>query len=52
MLLLGCAGMTMVQDKLSELSDIPVIDPIKAGLEQLKGILRGGFSISRSGLYA
>ncbi len=51
-LLLGCAGMTAVQDRLSELSDIPVIDPIKAGVEQLKAILRGGFPVSRNGLYA
>lgn len=51
-LLLGCAGMTMLSNELAALADIPIIDPIKAGVEQLKTMLRGGFSVSRAGLYA
>lgn len=51
-LLLGCAGMTMLSKELSGLSDILIIDPIKAGVEQLKAMLRGDFSVSHVGLYA
>ena len=51
-LLLGCAGMTMISDVLDGLTDIPAIDPIKAGVESLLAMLRGGFKISRAGLYA
>ena len=51
-LLLGCAGMTMLGDELKTLVPIPLVDPVKAGVEQLKAILRGGFSVSRAGLYA
>lgn len=51
-LLLGCAGMTMLSQELDTLSDILIIDPIKAGVEQLKAMLRGGFSVSHVGLYA
>ena len=50
-LLLGCAGMTMLSNELGTLAPLPIIDPIKAGVEQLKGILRGGFAVSRAGLY-
>lgn len=51
-LLLGCAGMTMLSNEMDTLVSMPVIDPVKAGLEQLKLILRGGFKTSRVGLYA
>lgn len=51
-LLLGCAGMTMVSDELDTLARIPIIDPVKAGVEQLKAMVRGGFSVSHAGLYA
>ena len=51
-LLLGCAGMTMLGQELDALSDILIIDPIKAGVEQLKAMIRGHFSISHVGLYA
>lgn len=51
-LLLGCAGMTMLSQELETLSNILIIDPIKAGVEQLKAMLRGGFSVSHVGLYA
>jgi allantoin racemase len=51
-LLLGCAGMTMLSDELDTLTNIPIIDPIKAGVEQLKAMIRGGFSVSHAGLYA
>lgn len=51
-LLLGCAGMTMLSQELDTLADILIIDPIKAGVEHLKAMLRGGFSVSHVGLYA
>lgn len=51
-LLLGCAGMTMLSSEMNTLTRLPVIDPIKAGVEQLKAMVRGGFSVSRAGLYA
>ena len=44
--------MTMISDVLDGLTDIPAIDPIKAGVESLLAMLRGGFKISRAGLYA
>ena len=50
-LLLGCAGMTMISDELHALAEIPIIDPIKAGVEQLKAMIRGDFAVSRAGLY-
>ena len=50
-LLLGCAGMTMITDEMDELSELPVIDPVIAGIEEIQAILRGGFKISRAGLY-
>ena len=42
----------MLSQELDTLSDILIIDPIKAGVEQLKAMLRGGFSVSHVGLYA
>ena len=51
-LVLGCAGMTMVSDQSEEISSIPIIDPVKAGIENLKGIIRANFKVSKSGLYA
>lgn len=50
-LLLGCAGMTMISSVLDDLTNIPAIDPIKAGIEMLLAMLRGSFKISRAGLY-
>ena len=50
-LLLGCAGMTMITDEMDQLSELPVIDPVIAGIEEIQAILRGGFKISRAGLY-
>ena len=50
-LLLGCAGMTMLTDEMDQLSELPVIDPVIAGIEEIQAVLRGGFKISRAGLY-
>ena len=50
-LLLGCAGMTMLSDEMDQLSELPVIDPVIAGIEAIQAVLRGGFKISRAGLY-
>lgn len=51
-LVLGCAGMTILGDDVGEKLGIPVIDPIKAGLCTLKGIIDGGFEISKAGLFS
>ena len=51
MLLLGCAGMTMLTEEMDQLSDLPVIDPVIAGIEEIQALVRGGFKLSRAGLY-
>jgi allantoin racemase len=51
-LILGCAGMTMLGDEVQCTLGVPVIDPIKAGIVLLDAIIRGKFSISRVGLYS
>jgi allantoin racemase len=50
-LILGCAGMTMLGDEVSALAGVPIIDPVKAGIVMLNALLEGGFATSRSGLY-
>lgn len=50
-LILGCAGMTMLGDEVSALTGVPIIDPVKAGIVMLNALLEGGFAISRGGLY-
>lgn len=51
-LILGCAGMTMLGDDVQGILGVPVIDPIKAGIVSLDAIIKGNFSISKAGLYA
>lgn len=51
-LILGCAGMTMLGDETERILGLPVINPIKAGVVSLDAIIRGKFLISRLGLYA
>ena len=41
----------MLTDEMDQLSELPVIDPVIAGIEEIQAILRGGFKISRAGLY-
>lgn len=48
----GCAGMTILDEKVESALGVPVIDPVKAGIFMLDGIVRGGFGVSRYGLYA
>jgi allantoin racemase len=50
-LILGCAGMTMLGDEVSALTGAPVVDPVKAGIVMMDALLEGGFVTSRSGLY-
>ncbi|MDR1900396.1 MAG: aspartate/glutamate racemase family protein [Treponema sp.] len=50
-LILGCAGMTMLGGEVSASIGIPVIDPVKAGIVMLNALLDGGFTSSRGGLY-
>lgn len=51
-LILGCAGMTILGDDVEKKLGVPVIDPIKAGICTLKGIIDEGFSISKAGLFS
>lgn len=51
-LVLGCAGMTIIGDNVEEKLGIPVIDPIKAGIAALNSIVDSGLKISRAGLYS
>lgn len=50
-LILGCAGMTVLGDEVSALAGVPVIDPVKAGIVMLNALLEGGLTTSRGGLY-
>jgi allantoin racemase len=50
-LILGCAGMTMLEKQLEERYAVQVIDPVRAGIAALIALLEGGFGVSRAGLY-
>lgn len=50
-LILGCAGMTLLGEELNSLVDMPVIDPVISGLELLKSIINSGYNTSKVGLY-
>ena len=50
-LVLSCAGMSGLDEKLSQEIDIPVLDGIKCGLIILTGIIKNGYSISKIGRY-
>lgn len=50
-LLLGCAGMTMIGDEIEAQVGIPVIDPIKTGIVILNAILDAKLSVCKTGLY-
>lgn len=51
-LILGCAGMTGMKKEISDILQIPVIDPVEAGCIMLEGIIRVGMDISHCGLYS
>jgi allantoin racemase len=51
-LILGCAGMTMLGDELGNLAGIPVLDPIITGVATLNAMLQVNCVISHGGLYA
>ncbi|RCX09574.1 allantoin racemase [Anaerobacterium chartisolvens] len=50
-LVLGCAGMTMISERVEKSLGIPVVDPVKAGMGALYAIAETGLCISRLGLY-
>ncbi len=50
-LVLSCAGMSSLDEKLSQEIHIPVLDGIKCGLIILTGIIKNGYSISKTGKY-
>jgi allantoin racemase len=50
-LILGCAGMTMLGDELGTLAGVPVLDPIVTGVAMLNAVLQVKCPISRGGLY-
>ncbi len=51
-LILGCAGLTGYDEKLSRKMRLPVIDPVKAGVKLAESILSMGLNISRIGLFS
>lgn len=50
-LVLSCAGMSGLDEKLSQELDVPVLDGIKCGLTILTGLIKNGYSISKLGKY-
>ncbi|MFT8310801.1 MAG: aspartate/glutamate racemase family protein [Sporolactobacillus sp.] len=50
-LILGCASMIGLKEKLEACLHVPVIDPVGVGFEMLKMIAASGLSTSRAGLY-
>lgn len=51
-ILLGCAGLSDYRQDLSELLEIPVIDPVEAGCRQLQVLVGMGLTTSRGGIFA
>jgi len=50
-LILSCAGMSGLDEKLSQELNIPVLDEIKCGLIILTGFIKNGYFISKIGRY-
>jgi allantoin racemase len=50
-LVLGCAGMTMLEKQLEARYPVKVIDPVRAGITALTALLECGLSVSKAGLY-
>lgn len=50
-LILGCAGMTILDKKIAKELGIPVVDPVSAGLHMLSSIIDSGLYTSKIGLY-
>jgi allantoin racemase len=51
-LILGCAGLVGYDEKLSKKINLPVIDPVKAGVKLAESILKMGLTTSRAGLFS
>jgi len=51
-LILGCAGLAGYDEKLSKKINLPVIDPVKAGVKLAESILQIGLTTSRAGLFS
>jgi len=50
-IILGCAGMTNLDVKLSSILGVPVIDPVKAGVKIAEMLAHLGLKTSKKGLY-
>ncbi|MBV4427523.1 aspartate/glutamate racemase family protein [Clostridium tyrobutyricum] len=50
-LILGCASMTGIREKIEERLKIPVIDPVIAGYKMLQMLIESSANISKIGLY-
>ena len=50
-LVLSCAGMSGLDEKLSQELKVPVLDGIKCGLIILTGLIKNGYYISKIGKY-
>jgi allantoin racemase len=51
-LILGCAGMTGMKERVEKTLGVPILDPVECGFRLLEMMVRGGMSTSKSGLYA
>lgn len=49
--ILGCAGMTGISERIQRQTGLTVIDPVVAGCTALLQMIAGGFTLSRAGLY-
>lgn len=50
-LILGCAGMTGMKERIEKELGVPVIDPVECGYKVLEMMVKGNFKISKKGLY-
>jgi len=50
-IVLSCAGMSGLDERLSQELNIPVLDGIKCGLSILTGLIKNGYSISKIGKF-
>jgi len=50
-LILGCAGMTGLKQRIEEELGVPVIDPVECGYKVLEMMARQRFPVSKTGLY-
>lgn len=50
-LILGCAGMTGMKERVGETLGVPIIDPVEYGYKMLEMMVKNNFPISKIGRY-